>query len=98
MFLSHRLPNSSVRCMRGRPTRRGKAQRRPGPPSKTNGDTTVAPTYIGIMHADIERILISQQQIAVRVKELAQLVTTDLSTSSQGEITIVPILTGAMIF
>ena len=48
------------------------------------------------MHRDIERVLISQYQIAGRIKEMAQQITRD--HQSTGEITIVPILTGAMIF
>lgn len=50
------------------------------------------------MHGDIDQILISQQQIAHRVKELAIQITADHSNLSGGEITIVPIMTGAMIF
>lgn len=48
------------------------------------------------MHADIDRVLISQDQIARRVRELAQQITTDHAAGA--EIVIVPILTGAMIF
>lgn len=48
------------------------------------------------MHADIDRVLISQEQIARRVRELAQQITADHSAGA--EIMIVPILTGAMIF
>ncbi len=53
------------------------------------------------MQADIEKVLISQEQIARRVRELAQQITADHAASpdSRGaEITIVPVLTGAMIF
>src|SRR4051812_13779259 len=50
------------------------------------------------MHRDIERILISQAQIAQRVAELAKMITEDHSSSNGTEITIIPILTGAMIF
>jgi hypoxanthine phosphoribosyltransferase len=52
------------------------------------------------MHAHIEKILISQQQIAARIKELAAQITADHAASNigGGEITIVPIMTGAMIF
>lgn len=52
------------------------------------------------MNADIERILIPQQQIAARVAELARQITQDHSGDplNPKEITIVPILTGAMIF
>jgi len=51
------------------------------------------------MHADIERVLISRQRIAQRVCELAAAITADhAGTGDGGEMTIVPILTGAMIF
>jgi hypoxanthine phosphoribosyltransferase len=52
------------------------------------------------MHGDIERVLIPQDQIAKRVRELAAMITADHTPPrmSDGEITIVPILTGAMIF
>ena len=51
------------------------------------------------MHGDIERVLIPHDQIAARVRELAQLITADHTPPrmSDGEITIVPIMTGAMI-
>lgn len=51
------------------------------------------------MEHDIQRVLISQEQIAKRVRELAAEITRDhASASSGGEITIVPILTGALVF
>lgn len=53
------------------------------------------------MRADIERVLITQEQIASRVRELADRITADHSApdGEEGpEVTIVPILTGAMIF
>jgi hypoxanthine phosphoribosyltransferase len=52
------------------------------------------------MHDQIEKILISQRQIADRVKVLAARITADHSPPNLngGEITIVPIMTGAMIF
>jgi hypoxanthine phosphoribosyltransferase len=52
------------------------------------------------MQDDIERILISQDQIRTRVRELALQITRDHTSPKldNGEITIVPILTGAMIF
>lgn len=55
--------------------------------------------YSASMHRDIDRVLISQFQILGRVKELAQQITEDHSPPrmNDGEITIVPILTGAMI-
>ena len=53
------------------------------------------------MQGDIERVLISQDRIAQRVRELAQQITSDHTPPKMpdgGEITIVPILTGAFIF
>jgi hypoxanthine phosphoribosyltransferase len=52
------------------------------------------------MHTHIEKILISQQRIAERIKQMAVQITADHSPSKidGGEITIVPIMTGAMIF
>ena len=54
------------------------------------------------MRGDIERVLISQDRIALRVHELARQITDDhrdaAGGSREAEITIVPILTGAMIF
>jgi hypoxanthine phosphoribosyltransferase len=53
------------------------------------------------MKLDIERVLISQQQIARRVRELAEQITRDHSPpamAENAEITIVPILTGALVF
>jgi hypoxanthine phosphoribosyltransferase len=47
------------------------------------------------MHKDIERVLISQYQIMARVKEMAEQITRDFA---DGEVTIVPVMTGAMIF
>jgi hypoxanthine phosphoribosyltransferase len=47
------------------------------------------------MLADIERVLISREQIARRVAEMAGQITAD---RAGGEITIVPVMTGAMIF
>src|SRR5436190_14238590 len=52
------------------------------------------------MQADIDRILISHHRIAERIRELALQITADLTREDSGEleITIVPIMTGAMIF
>jgi len=47
------------------------------------------------MQRDIDRILIPHTQIATRVHELAKSITAD---HADAEITIIPILTGAMIF
>ena len=52
------------------------------------------------MHGDIQRVLIPHDQIATRVRELAKAITEDHTPPRmpEGEITIVPIMTGAMIF
>lgn len=53
------------------------------------------------MHGDVDRILLSQTQIAARVRELAAQITADHSPPAvpdAAEISILPILTGAMIF
>ena len=53
------------------------------------------------MHRDIDRILIPQEKIAARVRDLARQITVDHTpprVSGEAEISIVPILTGAMIF
>jgi hypoxanthine phosphoribosyltransferase len=52
------------------------------------------------MNADIDRILIPQDRIAQRVRDLAVQITADLARSgdAQKSITIMPIMTGAMIF
>lgn len=47
------------------------------------------------MHNDIDRILISHDRIAHRVRELATQITAD---HAAGEIVIIPVLTGAIIF
>src|SRR3954451_11814936 len=47
------------------------------------------------MHRDIQRVLISQFQIMARVREMAERITADFTDH---DITIVPIMTGAMIF
>src|SRR5213595_2003413 len=57
------------------------------------------------MHGDIDRILIPQERIATRVRELAREIIVDhppprmaAAGETTPEITIVPVLTGAMIF
>jgi len=51
------------------------------------------------MFADVDRVLISQEQIAARIRTLAQEVLRDYQREAAGgEIAIVPIMTGAMIF
>jgi len=52
------------------------------------------------MYADIDRILISHQRIADKVQQLAAQITADHSPDklNGGEVTILPIMTGAMIF
>lgn len=69
--------------------------------------------YSHLMRGDVDRILIPQERIAQRVRELAERITADLArdargdgkagggldtTAAAGDITIVPVLTGAMIF
>jgi hypoxanthine phosphoribosyltransferase len=49
------------------------------------------------MHQDIERVLIPRDKIAARIREMAAQITAD-HLPLEGEITLVPILTGAMIF
>ena len=51
------------------------------------------------MQSDIDRILIPQQRIAKRVAELAKQIAADHAAhESVGEVTLIPILTGAIIF
>jgi hypoxanthine phosphoribosyltransferase len=51
------------------------------------------------MHADIDRILVPRDRIAARIAELALQITAD-HTSAEGvtDITLIPILTGGMVF
>jgi hypoxanthine phosphoribosyltransferase len=51
------------------------------------------------MNSDIERVLISRRQIGSRIKELAAQITADYRDGAPGgEITIVAIMTGALVF
>lgn len=50
------------------------------------------------MQRDIERVLIPRDAIARRVAELAGLITADLARDHTQEITLIPILTGSVIF
>lgn len=53
------------------------------------------------MQADIERVLISRQQIEHRVAEMARQIVADHTAPRMpdgGEVTLIPIMTGAMIF
>ena len=53
------------------------------------------------MQGDIDRVLIDGQRIAARVRELAEAVTRDHTPpniAGEAEVTIVPILTGALVF
>src|SRR5207302_10919646 len=50
------------------------------------------------MQGDIDRVLIPQDRIARRVQELARQITADHAGGAGAEVTIVPVLTGAMIF
>jgi hypoxanthine phosphoribosyltransferase len=53
---------------------------------------------IRVMHADIDRVLVTRDQIALRVRELAQQIVADhLNDQGEVEITLVPILTGAIV-
>lgn len=57
--------------------------------------------YTFVMLDDIERVLISRDRIEARVRELAEDITRDHATGrspDRAELTMVPILTGAMIF
>lgn len=56
--------------------------------------------YSAAMQADIDRVLIPQERIARRVGELAAEITGDHATGGPGgsEITLIPIMTGAMVF
>lgn len=49
------------------------------------------------MHRDIDRVLISESQIAARVAELAESITSD-HPEEGGQLVMVPIMTGGMIF
>ncbi len=50
------------------------------------------------MHADIDRVLVTRDQIAIRIRELArQIVAYHLNEQGDVEITLVPILTGAIV-
>lgn len=57
---------------------------------------------LNAMHEDIDRVLISQWQINARLQEMARQITRDIQAGQKGietpELTIVPIMTGAMIF
>ncbi|MEM9419952.1 MAG: hypoxanthine phosphoribosyltransferase [Planctomycetota bacterium] len=51
------------------------------------------------MHEDLEKILLTRDQIAQRIEALAHEVTADLAKiDHDGEVTLVPILTGSIIF
>ena len=50
------------------------------------------------MQEDIDRVLISRERIALRVAEVARLITDDFTRGKAREITLVPILTGSIIF
>jgi hypoxanthine phosphoribosyltransferase len=51
------------------------------------------------MHSDIDRVLVTRQQIAQRIQQLAQQIVADHTLGSGDvEITLVPILTGGMVF
>jgi len=53
------------------------------------------------MEADLERVLVTREQIAARVDELGRLISSDLERlhhEDGGEVMLVPVLTGGMIF
>src|SRR6476646_7926628 len=51
------------------------------------------------MQADIDRVLVPRDQIDRRVRAMAQQITADhTSDAGETELTLVPILTGAMVF
>lgn len=55
--------------------------------------------YTTRVHADIERILIPRDRIAQRIRELAAEIRRDLDDLSRdGEIVLVPVMTGSIIF
>ena len=57
--------------------------------------------YTEIVHGDLEKILIGRDQIAKRIVELGAAIRRDLddlSRSEGGEIVLIPILTGSIIF
>ncbi len=50
------------------------------------------------LHADVERVLISRERIAARLDELAARIAGDWEAGGAGEVTLVPILTGSIVF
>ena len=65
-----------------------------------NWQSAIAIRYTSPMNADIDKVLISHDRIASRIREMAAQITADHTPPKMegGEITIVPIMTGAMIF
>ena len=58
-----------------------------------------SPRYTAHVWGDVERILIDRKQIAARVKVLAAEISRDLEAlSADGEVVLIPILTGSIIF
>lgn len=51
-----------------------------------------------LVHADIQKVLIPRERIATRVAELSRQIAADYAAADGGEIVLVPILTGSMIF
>lgn len=61
--------------------------------------TTTTISYTKDMDIDITKVLISREKIAKRVEELAAEISADLSNAkTDGELVLVPILTGSIIF
>jgi hypoxanthine phosphoribosyltransferase len=57
------------------------------------------PRYYFAMLADIDRVLVTRNQIAHRINQLAQQIVADhTSDKTNAEITLLPILTGGMVF
>ena len=58
------------------------------------------------MHCDLEGILVTKGQIAIRVRELAQQISTDLmrdmapltEAQQEGKVVLIPVLTGSIVF
>ena len=75
--------------------------RRQREPAGTAG-TAVVPEpgwYTGPMHADVDRVLVTRERIATRVRELAAEISRDLTSLAPGtEVVLMPVLTGSMIF
>lgn len=55
--------------------------------------------YTSLVHGDIEKILIDRDRIAARIRELGAAIQRDLDAiEDEGEVVLVPVLTGSIIF